>query len=111
MPVYNSCDYWITRSIDDIQKAAAEHKQHGFRGLKLRLTGRIAEDVARAKAVREVVGPDFSVLGDLDQRTTVPNAIRLATRWRNSTSHGSRNQSRTMTTWERRPSVPHSIRR
>lgn len=77
MPVYNSCDYWITRSIDDIQKAAAEHKQHGFRGLKLRLTGRIAEDVARAKAVREVVGPDFSVLGDLNQRTTVPNAIRL----------------------------------
>ena len=67
MPVYNSCDYWITRSIDDIQKAAAEHKQYGFRGLKLRLTGRIAADVA----------PDFSVLGDLNQRTTVPNAIRL----------------------------------
>ena len=77
MPVYNSCDYWITRSIDDIQKAAAEHKQYGFRGLKLRLTGRIAADVARAKAVREVVGPNFSVLGDLNQRTTVPNAIRL----------------------------------
>ncbi len=77
MPVYNSCDYWITRSLDEIQKAAAEHKQQGFRGLKLRLTGRIAEDVARVKAVREVVGPEFSVLGDLNQRTTVPNAIRL----------------------------------
>ena len=77
MPVYNSCDYWITCSIDDIQKAAAEQKQHGFRGLKLRLTGKIADDVARAKAVREVVGPDFAVLGDLNQRTTVPNAIRL----------------------------------
>jgi L-alanine-DL-glutamate epimerase-like enolase superfamily enzyme len=77
MPVYNSCDYWITRSLDEIQKAAADHKERGFRGLKLRLTGRIAEDVARAKAVRAVVGPDFSVLGDLNQRTTVPNAIRL----------------------------------
>jgi L-alanine-DL-glutamate epimerase-like enolase superfamily enzyme len=29
------------------------------------------------KAVREVVGLEFSVLGDLNQRTTVPNAIRL----------------------------------
>jgi L-alanine-DL-glutamate epimerase-like enolase superfamily enzyme len=77
MPVYNSSDYWITRSLDEIQQAAAEHKQRGFRGIKLRLTGRIADDVARTKAVREVVGPDFSVLGDLNQRTTVPNAIRL----------------------------------
>jgi len=77
MPVYNSTDYWITRSLDEIQQAAADHKQRGFRGLKLRLTGQIAEDVARAKAVRDVVGPDFSVLGDLNQRSTVPNAIRL----------------------------------
>ena len=77
MPVYNSSDYWITRSLDEIQHAAADHKQRGFRGLKLRLTGQIADDVARAKAVREVVGSDFSVLGDLNQRSTVPHAIRL----------------------------------
>src|SRR5262249_31296010 len=77
MPVYNSADYWITRSLDDIQLAAADHKQRGFRGIKLRLTGKVAEDVARVKAVREVLGPDFSVLGDLNQRSTVSDAIRL----------------------------------
>jgi L-alanine-DL-glutamate epimerase-like enolase superfamily enzyme len=77
MPVYNSTDYWITRSLDDIQLAAADHKQRGFRGIKLRLTGKVAEDVARVKAVREVLGPDFSVLGDLNQRSTVSDAIRL----------------------------------
>jgi L-alanine-DL-glutamate epimerase-like enolase superfamily enzyme len=77
MPVYNSSDYWITRSLDDIQHAAADHKQRGFRAVKLRLTGKISEDVARVKAVREVVGPDFGVLGDLNQRSTVSNAIRL----------------------------------
>ena len=77
MPVYNSSDYWITRSLDQITSAAADHKQRGFRAIKLRLTGKIPDDIARVKAVREVVGPDFSVLGDLNQRTTVPNAIRL----------------------------------
>jgi L-alanine-DL-glutamate epimerase-like enolase superfamily enzyme len=77
MPVYNSSDYWITRSLDQIASAAADHKQRGFRAIKLRLTGKIPDDIARVKAVREVVGPEFSVLGDLNQRTTVPNAIRL----------------------------------
>jgi L-alanine-DL-glutamate epimerase-like enolase superfamily enzyme len=77
MPVYNSADYWITRSLDEIQHAADDHKRRGFRGLKLRLTGKIDEDVARAKAIRAVVGPDFAMLGDLNQRTTVKNAIRL----------------------------------
>ena len=77
MPVYNSSDYWITRSLGEIADAAADHKQRGFRAIKLRLTGKISDDVARVKAVREVVGPDFSVLGDLNQRSTVSNAIRL----------------------------------
>ena len=77
MPVYNSSDYWITRSLDEIAIAAADHKQRGFRAIKLRLTGKISDDVARVKAVREVVGPEFSVLGDLNQRSTVSNAIRL----------------------------------
>ena len=77
MPVYNSSDYWITRSLGEIADAAADHKQRGFRAVKLRLTGRISDDVARVKAVREVVGPDFSLLGDLNQRSTVSNAIRL----------------------------------
>jgi L-alanine-DL-glutamate epimerase-like enolase superfamily enzyme len=77
MPVYNSSDYWITRSLGEIADAAADHKQRGFRAIKLRLTGKISNDVARVKAVREVVGPDFSVLGDLNQRSTVSNAIRL----------------------------------
>jgi L-alanine-DL-glutamate epimerase-like enolase superfamily enzyme len=77
MPVYNSADYWITRSLDDLQLAAADHKKRGFRAIKLRLTGKVAEDVARVKAVREVLGPDFSVLGDLNQRSTVSDAIRL----------------------------------
>ena len=77
MPVYNSSDYWITRSLDQIAAAAADHKQRGFRAIKLRLTGKIPDDIARVKAVRDVVGPNFSVLGDLNQRSTVSNAIRL----------------------------------
>jgi L-alanine-DL-glutamate epimerase-like enolase superfamily enzyme len=77
MPVYNSSDYWNTLSLDDIQKNAAAHMARGFRAFKLRLTGNNADDVARVKAMRAVIGDRNALLVDLNQRSTVPNAIRL----------------------------------
>jgi L-alanine-DL-glutamate epimerase-like enolase superfamily enzyme len=77
MPVYNSGDYWNTLSLDDIQRNASAHMKRGFRAFKLRLTGNIATDIARVKAMRDVIGNDRALLADLNQRSTVPVAIRL----------------------------------
>jgi L-alanine-DL-glutamate epimerase-like enolase superfamily enzyme len=77
MPVYDSGDYWNTLSLDDIQKNAAMHIARGFRAFKLRLTGNNADDVARVKAMRSVIGDKNSLLVDLNQRSNVSNAIRL----------------------------------
>jgi L-alanine-DL-glutamate epimerase-like enolase superfamily enzyme len=77
MPVYNSGDYWNTLSLDDIQRNAQAHMQHGFRAFKLRLTGDNTTDVARVRAMREVIGDKNALLVDLNQRSNVPNAIRL----------------------------------
>ena len=77
MPVYNSGDYWNTLSIDDAQKNAAAHLAQGFRAFKLRLTGNNADDIARVNAIRAVIGDKNALLVDLNQRSTVPNAIRL----------------------------------
>lgn len=77
MPVYNSGDYWNTLSLDDIQKNAAAQMKQGFCAFKLRLTGNNVDDVARVKAMRAVIGDKNSLLVDLNQRSTVPNAIRL----------------------------------
>ena len=77
MPVYNSGDYWNTLSLDDAQKNAAAHMAQGFRAFKLRLTGNNADDIARVNAIRAVIGDKNALLVDLNQRSTVPNAIRL----------------------------------
>ena len=77
MPVYDSGDYWNTLSLDDLQSNAAASMTRGFRAFKLRLTGNIATDIARVKAMREVIGDKNALLVDLNQRSTVPNAIRL----------------------------------
>jgi L-alanine-DL-glutamate epimerase-like enolase superfamily enzyme len=77
MPVYASGDYWNTLSLDTIQRNASDHMARGFRAFKLRLTGDIAADVARVKAMRAVIGNETALLVDLNQRSTVPAAIRL----------------------------------
>jgi L-alanine-DL-glutamate epimerase-like enolase superfamily enzyme len=77
MPVYASGDYWNTLSLEDIQRNAAAHMKRGFRAFKLRLTGDIATDIARVKAMRAVIGEKNALLVDLNQRSTVPTAIRL----------------------------------
>jgi L-alanine-DL-glutamate epimerase-like enolase superfamily enzyme len=77
MPVYNSCDYWVQVPLDQLQKNAAANAARGFRGHKLRITGHITTDVTRVRAMREAIGPDAALHVDLNQRTTVANAIRL----------------------------------
>ncbi|HEY4775280.1 MAG TPA: mandelate racemase/muconate lactonizing enzyme family protein, partial [Xanthobacteraceae bacterium] len=77
LPVYHSGDYWVTVSLDELQRNAAAHMARGFRAFKLRITPRIPDTVARMRALREVIGPDAALLVDLNQRATVAEAIRL----------------------------------
>jgi L-alanine-DL-glutamate epimerase-like enolase superfamily enzyme len=77
IPVYDSGWYWLTLSLDELQKNAAAQMARGFRAFKLRISGKIPEDIKRARAMRDVIGPDAGLLVDLNQRSTVPDAIRL----------------------------------
>ena len=77
IPVYNSGGYWLPLTLDELQSNAAKQMQQGFRAFKLRINGDIAKSVARVQAMREVIGPDMSLLVDVNQATTVNNAIRL----------------------------------
>ena len=49
-------------SPDELQRNAAASMKRGFRAFKLRISGRIADDVAKVRAVREAVGPDAGIL-------------------------------------------------
>src|SRR4029079_2358625 len=76
LPVYDSGSYWGTLPLDALQRNAQKSMERGFRAFKLRISGKIDVDVARVKAMREVIG-DNALLVDLNQRCTVAEAIPL----------------------------------
>jgi L-alanine-DL-glutamate epimerase-like enolase superfamily enzyme len=77
LPAYQSGGLWITLTPDELQAAAARHMAAGFRAMKLRLSGDLAADVRAVRAVREAVGPEVALMADLNQKLTVPAALRL----------------------------------
>jgi L-alanine-DL-glutamate epimerase-like enolase superfamily enzyme len=78
VPAYHSGGLWISRSIDELQREAADFVAQGWRAMKMRLgKPRAEEDVARVRAVREAIGPDIGLMVDSNQQLTVPRAIRL----------------------------------
>jgi L-alanine-DL-glutamate epimerase-like enolase superfamily enzyme len=78
VPAYNSSGLWYTRSIDELQREAADFVAQGWRAMKMRLgRPRMADDVARVRAVRETIGPDIALMTDSNQQLTQAGAIRL----------------------------------
>ena len=51
LPIYHSSELWVTLSIDQLQKAAAEHIRQGYRAMKMRVIGDAKKDVERVRAV------------------------------------------------------------
>ena len=78
VPVYRSVGLGHDYSLDQLQRAAADFVKSGFRGMKMNVGKHsLEEDVRRVRAVREAIGPDISLMADLNQRLTAPQAIRL----------------------------------
>ena len=78
VPVYHSGGLWIGRTIDELQREAADFVAQGWRAMKMRIgKPRAEDDVARVRAVREAIGPDIGLMVDSNQQLTVPRAIRL----------------------------------
>ena len=78
VPVYHSGGLWLSRSIDELQREAADFVRQGYRAMKMRI-GKYAaaQEVARVRAVREAIGPDIGLMIDANQQLTTPQAIRL----------------------------------
>ena len=78
VPVYHSGGLWIGRSIDELQREAADFVRQGYRAMKMRI-GKFSaeEEVARVRAVREAIGPDIALMIDANQQLDVPRTIRL----------------------------------
>jgi L-alanine-DL-glutamate epimerase-like enolase superfamily enzyme len=65
--------------LDELRERTRRNLERGFRAIKMKLgRERLADDIARVKAVREVVGPDIPLMVDANMRWTVEQAIRAS---------------------------------
>jgi L-alanine-DL-glutamate epimerase-like enolase superfamily enzyme len=79
IPVYSTEGGWLHLSQDQLVQDALERKASGFTGTKIKVgKPTLQEDVRRLSAVRDAVGPDWTVLIDANQSFSVGEAIRRA---------------------------------
>jgi len=78
-PYAGGIDLHLT--LDELLKQIEENLKKGFRAIKIKVgQERLREDVERAKAVRELIGPDIRLMVDANMRWDVETAIRAAKR-------------------------------
>ena len=78
VPAYASGGLWLDRSVDALQREAAEFVAAGFRAVKMRLGAvPVAQSEARVRAVREAIGPGVRLMADANQQLTEAEAIRV----------------------------------
>jgi L-alanine-DL-glutamate epimerase-like enolase superfamily enzyme len=79
VPTYASWNLWYQYDIDTLARHGAEAVERGFRAMKFRLGGvkTGSECVARARALREAVGPDVQLMVDMNWAWTVDKTIRI----------------------------------
>lgn len=75
---YASGGLWLSQSVDELQSQAQGFLDQGFKAMKVRIgSGDLNNDVARVKAVREVIGDAHELLADANQALTPKAAIQL----------------------------------
>ena len=77
IPAYQSSELWVSLTLDELQRSAADQVAAGYRAMKMRLTGDIPRDLARVMAIREAIGPDIGLMADANQKLTVSQALQL----------------------------------
>ena len=77
VPVYAG-GLFLSDPIDGIVAEARAYVASGFRAIKMRCGAKDwREDIARVEAVRDVLGPDFTLMVDVVQGWTVDRALKV----------------------------------
>ena len=78
LPMYRSGSLRLSASISELETEATQLVNEGFKAIKMSLgSKKIADDVARVKAVRQAIGNEIELMTDCNQQLTVTHAIRL----------------------------------
>lgn len=75
---YASQGLWLHNSIDELAEQARSYVEQDFTGMKMRL-GKPdpAEDLERVRVVRDAIGPDVTLMVDVNQGWDVKTVIRM----------------------------------
>lgn len=74
-PAYSTSAGWLGYPDDKVKKLCQELVSEGWRHLKLKVGLNREDDIRRCRIVREIVGPDFKIMADANQKWDVPTAI------------------------------------
>jgi L-fuconate dehydratase len=74
-PAYTTSPGWLGYDDDKLRRLARQAVADGFRTIKLKVGGDLADDVRRLAVARECVGADVNIAIDANQRWDVPEAI------------------------------------
>ena len=78
VPAYHSGGLWLSASIDELQRQAADFVADGFTAMKMRVTAHsFPAQAERVRRVREAIGPEVQLMVDANQGLDMSGAIRL----------------------------------
>jgi L-alanine-DL-glutamate epimerase-like enolase superfamily enzyme len=84
VPTYASGALMRGMSADLVTTACERMLEKGFREIKMHLAmsddGHVGSDLARARLVRDAIGPDIKLMADVNQRWRVDQAITIGSR-------------------------------
>ena len=69
----------LNSSIPELEQSARIHRERGFRAIKMKVgKPRLAEDILRVEAIRELLGPDAPLMVDANMKWGVHEALRAS---------------------------------
>lgn len=78
-PAYTTSPGWLGYSDDKLVRLAEQAVADGFTQIKLKVGGRVDDDVRRMALAREAVGPGIRIAVDANQRWDVADAVAWMT--------------------------------
>lgn len=68
---------WLELDTTELESVSAQAMEQGFQGVKMKVGGGpLTEDIARIRAVRNVIGPDAALMVDANQAFSYAEALR-----------------------------------
>jgi L-fuconate dehydratase len=74
-PAYTTSAGWLGYSEEKIRRLCREAKAEGWKHIKMKVGGKLEEDMRRAAIIREEIGEDVKLMMDANQKWDVPQAI------------------------------------